>query len=168
MPRRPSPDVLERDARAADLYRRGLTYRQIAGELGFRSPQSVGDALRRHARVTASDALGGPEAVQMMLDRLQDYRRAAWRVASTRHYVTTQSGKLAEGPDGEPLADDDPVLRALDRLLRFDQEESRLRDLYPAAKSRVEVVTEDVVDAEIARLTAELGERDAAAGPGAA
>ena len=42
MPRRPSVEVMERDARAADLYRRGLTYRQIATEVGFRSPQSVG------------------------------------------------------------------------------------------------------------------------------
>ena len=53
MPRRPSVDVLERDARAADLYRRGLTYRQIAAEVGFRSPQSAGDAIRRHAATAA-------------------------------------------------------------------------------------------------------------------
>ncbi len=163
MPRRPSVDALERDARAADLYRRGLTYRQIAAEVGFRSPQSVGDAIRRHARASASASLGGPDAIQMMLDRLQDYRRLAWRVATSRSYVTTQAGKVAAGPDGAPLIDNDPVLRALDRLLKFDQEESRLRDLYAPAKSRVEVITEDVFDAEIADLAKRVAENDAAA-----
>jgi hypothetical protein len=161
MPRRPSVDVMERDAQAADLYRRGLTYRQIAAQLGFRSPQSVGDAIRRHARLAVGGALGGPEFTQIMLDRLQDYRRAAWRVATARHYVTSQSGKLSMGPDGSPLLDDDPVLRALDRLLRFDQEESRLRDLYPAAKSRVEVITEDAVDAEMAEIARQIALNDA-------
>jgi len=160
VPRRPSLEVIERDARAADLYRRGLTYRQIAAEVGFRSPQSAGDAIRRHARATAAASLGGPDAIQVMLDRLQDYRRLAWRVATARHYVTTQAGKVATGPDGAPLVDDDPILRALDRLLRLDQEESKLRDLYAPAKSRVEVITEDVIDAECAQLVQEIAERE--------
>ena len=161
MPRRPSLDVLERDARAADLYRRGLTYRQIAAEVGFRSPQSVGDAIRRHARESARDPLAQAEATALMLERLQDYRRLMWRVATSRHYVTTQAGKLATGPDGQPLVDDGPVCHAVDRLLKCDQEEARLRDLYPAAKSRVEVITEDAIDAELGELARQIAVNDA-------
>src|ERR1035441_1291398 len=108
--RRPSVDVMERDAQAADLYRRGLTYRQIAAQMGYKSPQSVGDAIRRAAQSAAGDALASVEALQMMLDRLQDYRRLAWRVASTKHYATMQSGKVATHPEtGAPLLDDGPV-----------------------------------------------------------
>jgi hypothetical protein len=100
----------------------------------------------------------------VFLDRFQDYRRAAQRVLSTRHYVASaQSGKLTYGPDGTPLLDDDPVLRALDRLAKIDDMELRLRDLYPAAKSRVEVITEDVIDAELAEVARQIALNDARA-----
>lgn len=166
MPRRRSTVTMERDFRAYDLFRRGLSYRQIGTELGV-SHQSAFEAVRRAARDAAGDPLVAAEAHTLMLERLQDYRRQAWRVLTARHYVTTQAGEVATGPDGAPLLDDDPVLRALDRLLKIEDHEARLRGLYAPAKSRVEVITEDVVDAEIARLTAEHGQLDAAPGTGA-
>ena len=104
-----------------------------------------------------------------MLDRLQDYRRLAWRVATSKHYTTTQTGRVATGPDGQPVIDDGPVLHALDRLLRFDDHEAKLVGLYAPARSRVEVITEDVIDAECAALAAQVKENDAAtAGTGTA
>ena len=170
MPRRRDVETIERDHKAYDLFRRGLSYRQISAEIGYRSPSAAFDAVRRAARENAVDPLEAMAARQVFLDRFQDYRRAAQRVLSTRHYVASaQSGKLAYGPDGNPLLDDDPVLRALDRLAKIDDMELRLRDLYPAAKSRVEVITEDVVDAELADLARRVAENDAAAaGTGAA
>jgi transposase len=171
MPRRRSPETMEKDARAYDLFRRGLSYRQIATEIGYASTGTAFEAVRRAAKESTSDALKDAEATQAFLDRFQDYRRAAQRVLSTRHFVTTQGGKLVTGLDGQPLIDDDPVLRALDRLLKIDDTELRLRDLYPAAKSRVEVITEDAVDAECAKLIEEIQEREreaAATDPSAA
>jgi hypothetical protein len=160
---------MEKDQQAYDLFRRGLSYRQIASQLDWKSQKSAFEAVRRAARDNAADPLEQAEARQAFYDRLQDYRRAAQRVLSTRHYVTTQTGNLAHGPDGSPLLDDDPVLRALDRLVKIDDMELRLRDLYPAAKSRVEVITEDVVDAEMAMLARQVAENDArAADSGAA
>ena len=105
-----------------------------------------------------------------MLDRLQDYRRLAWRVATTKHYVVSVgSGKIARHPDtNQPLLDDTPVLHALDRLIRTDQEEAKLLGLYAPAKARIEVITEDVVDAELAQLAQEIAESDAAGHPGPA
>lgn len=169
MPARRTTTAMEKDAKAYDLYRRGLSYRQIAAEVGWKSQKSAFEAVRRAAKDNAVDPIEAAAARQVFLDRFQDYRRAAQRVLSTRHYVTTQAGKLATGPDGNPLIDDEPVLRALDRLLKIDDTELRLRDLYPAAKSKIEVITEDVVDAECARLVQEIAEREAAAAdPGAA
>lgn len=164
MPGRRSLATMEKDAQAADLFRRGLTYKQISQQMGWRSPNAAFEAVRRAARDSAKDPLAQAEALALILDRLQDYRRLMWRVATTKHYVVSvQSGKIAHGPDGQPLVDDGPVCHAVDRLLKCDQEEARLRDLYPAAKSRVEVITEDAVDAELARLTEEIGKADAAA-----
>jgi hypothetical protein len=170
LPARRSAAQMEKDAQAYDLFRRGLSYRQIAAQMDLRSPSTAFDAVRRAARDNAADPLEQAEARQAFYDRLQDYRRAAQRVLTARHYVVSaQSGKIALGPDGTPLLDDDPVLRALDRLVKIDDMELRLRDLYPAAKSRVEVITEDVVDAECAKLVAEIAEREAAAAdPGTA
>ena len=170
MPRRRSAEAIERDQRAYDLFRRGLSYRHVAAEMKWKSPNAAFEAVRRAAKDNAADPLEQAEARQAALDRLQDYRRAAQRVLSARHYVVSQGGKLVLGPDGKPLADGDPVLRALAQLLRIDQEDSRLRDLYPAAKTRVEVITEDAVDAEYKKILGEIAEMEreqAAAGPGA-
>jgi len=171
MPRRRDVTTMERDHKAYDLFRRGLSYRQIAAQLEYKSHSAAFDAVRRAAKDNASDPLEQAEARQAFYDRLQDYRRGAQRVLNAKHFVTSQSGKLVYGPDpdGKPLLDDEPVLRALDRLMKIDDMELRLRDLYPAAKSRVEVITEDVVDAECAKLVAEIAEREAAAAdPGTA
>ena len=160
MPRRRSAETMERDHQAYDLFRRGLSYRQIAAQMEYASSSTAHEAVRRAARENAVDPLEAAAARQVFLDRFQDYRRAAQRVLSTRHYVaSTQSGKLVHGPDGNPLIDDDPALRALDRLLKIDDMELRVRDLYPATKSRVEIVTEDVIEAEIRKLEAEVAQR---------
>jgi len=150
---------MESDHRAYDLFRRGLSYRQVCAEMGWKSSNAAVEAVRRAARDNASDPLEQADARQAVFDRLQDYRRAAQRVLTARHYVVSQGGKLVLGPDGNPLADGDPVLRALNTLLRIEQEEARLRDLYPPARSRIEVVDDDVARAladeterEIARL----------------
>jgi hypothetical protein len=149
VPPRRSAAQMEKDAQAYDLFRRGLSYRQISAQMKLRSPSTAFDAVRRAARDNASDPLESAEARQAVFDRLQDYRRAAQRVLTAKHYVVSQGGKLVTGPgpDAKPLLDDDPVLRALAVLLRIEQEENRLRDLYPPARSRVEIIDDDVARA---------------------
>lgn len=169
MPRRRSAETMESDHRAYDLFRRGLSYRQVCAEMGWKSSNAAVEAVRRAARDNASDPLEQADARQAVYDRLQDYRRAAQRVLTARHYVVSQGGKLVYGPDGNPLSDGDPVLRALNTLLKIEAEENRLRDLYPPAKSRVEVITEDMVDAEMAEIARQIALNDArAASPGTA
>lgn len=168
MPRRRSAEAIERDHKAYDLFRRGLSYRQVAAEMQWASPNAAFEAVRRAARDNASDPLAEAEGRQAMLDRLQDYRRAAQRVLTARHYVVSE-GRIICGPDGEtPLLDDDPVLRALDRLFKIEDTEARLSGLYAPAKARVEVITEDVVDAEMRVIAEQIARNDAeasAAGP---
>lgn len=161
MPRRRAAETIERDHRAYDLFRRGLSYRQIGAELGF-SHQSASDAVRRAAKDNASDPLEQAEARQAAFDRLQDYRRAAQRALTARHVQVSQAGKIVRDADGKPLPDFDPVMKALAQLRWIEQEDNRLRDLYPPARSRVEIIDDDVARAladeaerELARITAQ-------------
>ena len=163
MPRRRSPETMEKDAKAYDLYRRGLSYQQICTELGYASKSSAQDAVRRAAKEAAVDPFEAAEAQQAALDRLQDYRRSMQRILAARHYQTTQGGRLVTGPDGQPMLDTGPWVSAMAQLRWIEQEDNRLRDLYPAAKSRVEIVPEETIDAECARLIQEIADREAAA-----
>ncbi len=153
----------ERDYKAVAMSQRGFSYRQIAAELGWKSPSTVHDAIRRGLR--DMNAVDGPELVRLMRERLDDYRRQAWRVLGRPHYVTTQSGAVARHPDtGQPLVDDGPVLQALDRLLRYDVEERKMLGVDAPTRSRIEVVDDDLgrqlvdqMEQELARLAADQG-----------
>jgi hypothetical protein len=175
MPARRSAETMEKDQQAYDLFRRGLSYRQIAAQVGYKTPSAAFTAVRRAARDNAVDALEAETARQVFLDRFQDYRRAAMRVLASRHYVTTQKGDIACGPDNLPLVDDEPVLRALDLRGKIDDMELRLRDLWPAARHRVEVIDDDVArmladeaEREIARLCADDPDHGVTGEPGQA
>lgn len=163
MPPRRSAETMERDQQAYDLFRRGQTYRQIAAELDI-SHQTAFEAVRRAAKEAASDPFEAAEARQAALDRLQDYRRAMQRILTARHYQATQGGKLITDPDGNPMLDTGPWVSAMGQLRWIEQEDNRLRDLYPPTRSRVEVVDEDIaralvdqMEAELAALTADQG-----------
>lgn len=159
MPPRRSVETIERDQQAYELYRQGRSYRQIGAELGV-SHQAAFNAVRRAAKENAVDPIEAAAGRQVFLDRLQDYRATVQQVLATTHYVTSPSGRIVEGPDGQPLIDTDPIMRAIDRLKAFDDMELRLRDYYPAAKSRVEVVTEEAAQALAAALEAQVAALD--------
>ena len=167
MPRRRSAETMEKDAKASDLFRRGLSFRQICAEIGYASPASAQSAVRRAAAEAALDPLVAAEARQAALDRLQDYRRAMQRILTARHVQTApQSGKILTGTDGKPLTDTGPWIAAMGQIRWIEQEENRLRDLYPPSRSRVEVVDDDVANAladeaerEIARISEEAAHR---------
>ncbi len=161
-PRRRSFAVMERDHQAADLYRRGLSFRAIASEMGWSSPQSALNAVRRAARDAVQDPLAAEEALALMLERLQDYRRMVHKAADMDTFIVTRDGEIVLHPEtGEPLRDASVFLHASDRLVKIEEHEARLRGLYAPAKSRVEVITEDVIDREIAALKDQLAAQDA-------
>lgn len=160
MPRRRSSETMEKDARAYDLFRSGLTYRKIADEIGYASTNAAFEAVRRAAKEAAGDSLKSAEAAQTALDRLQDYRRSMQRILAARHYQATQGGKLVTGPDGQPMLDTGPWVSAMAQLRWIEQEDNRLRDLYPATKARVEVVGEEAAQALAAALEAQVAELD--------
>lgn len=143
----------ERDLRALDYRRRGLTYEQIAGQMGWRSVSTAHDAVQRALADTARE--GAEEVRAIEAGRLDDLTRILTRVVASRHYMVAPSGRLVRDPiTNEPLADHGPVMQAVAGLLRISERRSKLLGLD--APTRHEVVTLDVIDAEIARLSAQL------------
>ncbi len=146
------------------MYRRGMSYVEIAKHFGWKAHTSARDAVRRATLeaggLTRDDAR---EILAHQLASLQDMRRHAWRVLATTHYVTTASGKVATHPEtGAPLVDTGPVLGAIDRLVRIAEHEAKLTGIFAPTRARIDVITEDAVDRAIADLGAEIQRREAA------
>jgi hypothetical protein len=148
-----SPAKVARDAEACRLRTRGLAYREIALVLGYSSESAVRQAVKRILDRTAGEASAELRALE--LARLDVLWRAALEVLEAYHVAVNDGKVIYLDEDGPPLVDHIPVLHAIDRMLSISQQRARLTGLN--APTRVQVLTMDVVDAEIARLTAELG-----------
>ena len=164
MPRRRAIETRERDARAVELRRRHLNYQQIATEMGYADKSGAYLAVQRGLADQCGEA--SAEVRQLELERLDDIARGFQRIFATRHYVVSVgAGKVVMDPrkPGEPLVDDAPVIQAGLALLRVMERRAKYLGLDAPTKSRVEVITEDVIDAEVAMLARQVAENDAAA-----
>jgi hypothetical protein len=131
----------ERAKRVADvaaLRDSGRTYPQIAAELGTSTTTAWRDYEEycndlRHGDPRIQDA--AKEALWGQLARIKAEREAVARVLTARHL--TVSNGVAVRIDGEPLEDDAPVLSAVDRLVKLDDQEAKLLGLY--AKTEVDI-----------------------------
>jgi hypothetical protein len=85
----------------------------------------------------------------------------------SRTHVTVSHGKIvyvttvtADGIQETPLQDDGPVLAAIRELRQISESRRKLNGLD--APTQVQVINDDLIDAEIRRLTEELGRAEAA------
>ena len=160
MPRRRSIETMERDAQAVELRRRHLNDRKMPDQMAYNQSASC-QAVQRSLADRAAEP---SEAVkQMELDRLDDIARGFQRVFATRHYVVSVgSGKVVMDPKspGEPLLDDGPVITAGLALLRGMERRAKYLGIDAPTRSRVEVITADVIESEIARLEGQLAAND--------
>lgn len=162
----------EGDRDAAHLRGKGYTYQQIADELGLSGKGKAYEMVQRALRDVVKEA--GEEALTIELVRLDgelvrlnNLEQAALEVMR-RHHVTVSNGHVITLND-EPLADDGPVLAAIDRLVKIEDArrrngERRAKLLGLDSPKRVEVLTIDAIDAHIADLTAQLALLDGEAG----
>ncbi|WP_328976398.1 hypothetical protein [Streptomyces canus] len=141
-----------REARAvrdADIYRckvAGMTERAIADryDLAQSTVHEIIDRGRRDLLTPGAEALR-----QMEADRLDDARRAASAVRARTHYVV-QGGAVVTGPDGQPLRDDAPTLKANEQLVRISESWRKLFGLD--APEQLNIALERRVDEESADL----------------
>lgn len=147
----------ERDREACRLRTRGATYQRISDQLGYGDEANARRAVRNCLAAIQGE---GAEELRMLQEAQLDYlTEQALNVLESSHYAVTQSGRVATDADGRPIVDHTPVLQAIDRLLRIQERRAKLRGLD--APARTETITLDAIDAEIARLTAELERHEA-------
>jgi hypothetical protein len=160
VPRHRTTADRDRDIKAVELARRGLTYDQIAAQMGYRDPSGAWKAVQRGLADAFREEASA--LTQLEMERLNALTRLFERIIATRHYlVSLGSGKVIRDPvTNEPIADDGPALQAGLALLRVSESRRKLRGLDAPARKQVEVIGEDAVDAAIARLEAEISARD--------
>lgn len=110
-----TPETAARDARAAELRTQGLTFQQIADELGFAHKDSAREACRRALR----DIVQGPaeKLLALHIERLETLYEKALEVLEADHVVVSH-GKVVTMADPEtgeekPLKDNGPKLAAI-------------------------------------------------------
>jgi hypothetical protein len=81
---------------------------------------------------------------QMELDRLDALAQRVWAVLETQH-VTVSNGRIVY-LGNEPLADDAPVLNAVDRLVKISESRRKLLGLDAPAKVQSEGTVRYMID----------------------
>jgi hypothetical protein len=163
VPRRRTTADRDRDIRAVELARRGLTYDQIAAQMDYRDRSGAFRAVQRglaDAYRETADAL-----TRLEMERLAALTRLFEKIIATRHYaVSLGAGRVVMDPRNpeQPLIDDGPALAAGLALLRVSESRRKLKGLDAPSRRQLEVITADTVEANISRLEAELAASDPA------
>jgi hypothetical protein len=160
VPRNTAPrvDAADMDARCLDLRRRGLSYRQIAAQVGLSVANVHGRVTRSldRTRREPADALR-----ELELERLDALQEALTEVLGRVH-VTVSGGKVVttKGDDGQevPLVDDGPTIAAAQALVRVQESRRRLLGLDAPTRVDARVLSIDELDMQIKELETLLGE----------
>ena len=147
--------IAERRAKNVALRMTGRSWASIADELGYGSP---GAACQDFSRTLEASIAEQHRSVDLYreeeLQRLDLLMTEAWTVLKRAHVTVSHGRVIRDEETGEPLLDDSPVLQAIDRVLKIQERRSKLLGLD--APTKVEAITIDSLDAEIAKLAAEL------------
>lgn len=175
-----SPESMRRDYQAAELHGQGWSYQRIADELGFASRGHVSDAITRaYAGIPTEEAR---LARQVDLERIDRLIEQAWQVMLTPH-LAVSNGKVVRrfagverdedgierlDLDGKPIPvfedvlDDGPRLAAVNTIKGLLERRAKIFGYDAPAKSRVEVITADMIESQIAELESQLARNDPA------
>ncbi len=146
------------------LGNRGLTYKQIAAELQDVYRETTGNPdlslvqIERHVSVDVHRALKEyrkrnereiEERIEAQVMRFNDIRRTLYGIIARRHLVVNQ-GKIIEGPDGQPLRDDGPVIAAVAQLIQLEDRQARVEGTYAREKIDIALATRVENEAQLA------------------
>jgi len=170
----------KRDYQAAELHGQGRTYQKIADELGFASRSHAREAvMRAYADMPTEEA---KQARQADLERIDRLIEQAWEVMLTPH-LAHNNGKVvrqfvgfelrADGTealdaDGKRIPvfadvlDDGPRLAAVVAIKGLLERRAKIFGYDAPAKSRIEVITADMIESQIAELESQLARNDPA------
>jgi hypothetical protein len=172
--------AMKRDHQAAELRGQGWGFQRIADELGYASKGKAHEGVMRAYAEIPSEASEHAKALD--LERIDRLIEKAWEIMLRDHLTVSQGrvvGKLAgwqrdddgailRDGDGKPVGlyedilDDGPALAAIREIRGLLERRAKIIGYEAPARSRVEVVTSDMIEAEIMRLEAEVGKLDPA------
>jgi hypothetical protein len=133
----------------------GATFQQIADALGYKSRGAACQDIGRALEAAVAEQTRSVEAYrEEELQRLDLLLAEAWAILKREHVAVSHGRIVVDEETGEKVRDDGPVLQAIDRILKI--QERRAKFLGLDAPTKIEAITLDALDAEIAKLTAEL------------
>lgn len=175
---RRTAESVARDMRAAELHGQGWTHERIAAELGYASRGKVSEAIERAYAMIVTP--GAEQAKRLDFERLDRLLAKNWE-ALERQHVTVSNGKVVRRfagfelrPDGtealdadgkriplfEDVPDDGPIAVHTIAILRVIERRARMYGYDAPAKSRVEVITADMIESQITELESQLARND--------
>lgn len=179
----------KRDAEAAALRARGYSFQRIAGELGFASKGKAHEAvMRAFADIPSEEA---KQAKDLDLERIDRLIEHSWSVMEREHITVSNgrivgkrigwerdeaTGEVLHDSDGAPIPvfedilDDGPGMNAVREVRMLLERRAKMIGYDAPTQARIEVITEDAVDAEMAEIARKIALNDAraAAVPGTA
>jgi hypothetical protein len=168
-PTAPRVDAAERDAQALELRAAGLSFRQIGRQLDCGTTTAYKRVTRGLDRMLQEPA---DRVRALELHRLDQLQAAAVEVVGARHVLVQGGRPVLDPQSGHPYVDHAPTLASIAALLRIAERRARLLGLDAPAKVdaqvRGEVYSLSAIDAELARLHAELADLDPPQEPPAA
>jgi hypothetical protein len=174
-------DSRKRDQAAAELRGRGCSFQAIADELGLASKGHAHNAVMRAYAEIPTEESG--HAKRLDLERLDRLIEKAWEVMLRDHVTVSQgrvvgklvgfqkddSGEILRDGDGAPIGlyedilDDGPALAAIKEIRGLLERRAKMIGYDAPVRSRIEVITEDAIDAELADLNRQIALNDASA-----
>lgn len=150
----------ENDAQALRMRTAGFSYREIGAAVGC-------DGKTAHRRVQralrAIPSAAAEEYRRISDERLDALVKIAYREA-TRDHLMVSHGQVVTVIDDEGkvvnVIDHGPKLAAVRELRMLNESWRKLHGADAPTRQRIEVITEDTVQAEIDRLTEELAAND--------
>jgi hypothetical protein len=149
-------EVAERRTKAIRLHLAGLTFQQIADQLGYSSRQVAGkDVARALEELKAEQHKAAEEWRAVELARLDQALAVAIRVMNEQHVAHSGGSIVMRVVDGEevPVVDNGPSLAAVDRVVKISESRRKLLGLDAPAKQ--EIVQESTVHFAVVGVPAE-------------
>src|SRR5450755_4021214 len=162
--------TIKRDHKAAELRGQGFSFDRIAAELRFASRGKAHEAvMRAYAEIPSEESA---QAKALDLERIDRLIEQEWAIM-LRDHVTDSQGRVAgkvigverdedgiplTGAEGNPILiyedimDDGPALAAIREIRGLLERRAKMTGYDAPVRSRIEVITEETVDSELARL----------------
>jgi hypothetical protein len=156
--------TVRRDAKAAELRADGLTYEQIATELGWADKSDARKAVFRARADVARPAI--TRLIQTESEELDALYTEACAILQ-RNHITVSHGKIItwlnpETQQEEPLLDDGPKMQAIQTALRVRESYRKLHGLDQPAKVDATIHEVTQQDLELQELIREAQAKNAA------